>query len=137
MCLDSCYYNEFRKKINKKFSKNIEFVKQFLDVLDARGDIKVQLENIVQKSTVSKNDWRYCFIHFPTLFEMMSPSHLRLRFVENVPLIIRNKSSMSYNDEVFLAALKIALSEKSTPFFHSGERSLSTKRARTPSTKSG
>lgn len=122
LCVDDPDEGSSTPSLKRLFSKNIEFVKQFLDVLDARGDIKVQLENIVQKSTVSKNDWRYCFIHFPTLFEMMSPSHLRLRFVENVPLIIRNKSSMSYNDEVFLAALKIALSEKGIESASEGEK---------------
>lgn len=80
-------------------------VKQLLCVLDPTKDIKLQLEEIINKSTILGNDWRYCFIHYPQLFKWMSVSHLRLRVLNGEMHIIQNKQANGYNYDLYLSAL--------------------------------
>lgn len=79
--------------------------KQLISVLDLNQDIKLQLVDIIKKSTVNSCDWRYCFIYYPQLFEWMSISHLRLRVLNGEMHMIQNKQANGYNYELFLSAL--------------------------------
>jgi hypothetical protein len=97
--------------MKRLFSNHGDIIKNFLDSLSMNGNIEDQLNEIIKKSTVSKSNWRYCFIEFPSLFSMMSVSHLRLRDVNGELLMVPNKSSNGYNYGVFLTALHESLKQ--------------------------
>lgn len=87
------------------FSNHYETAKSLLDIIDINKDIKAQLEETVQKSNVTGNDWRYCFIKYPELFGYMSDRHLRIRILRGEMHIIPNKAANGHNYDLFLTAL--------------------------------
>jgi hypothetical protein len=92
--------------LKKLFSGGDVIIKSLLDQLATSQDVKAELETIVSKSNVPENDWRYCFITTPKLFDKMSVSHLRLRDVNGEMVIVPNKSTNGYSYGVYLACLK-------------------------------
>lgn len=91
--------------LKRLFSNGGKFIKTLLDNISDVHNVEKELKSIVSTSTVPKNDWRYCFIAVPKLFDYMSASHLRLRDVDNEMVIVPNKSTNGYSYDVFLAAL--------------------------------
>jgi uncharacterized protein with ParB-like and HNH nuclease domain len=112
LCVDDPNEAVSTPSMKRLFSNHGKIVKQLLDELNPKDDLVSQLENIVENSTVPKNDWRFCFLKFPDLFKRMSTSHLRLRNVNGELLIIPNKSSNGYNYEVFLVVFHELLKQK-------------------------
>ncbi|ETI91004.1 MAG: hypothetical protein Q607_CBUC00038G0020 [Clostridium butyricum DORA_1] len=112
LCVDDPNESYRTPSLKQLFSRHGEIVKRFLDSLDINKDIKIQLNEIIRNSNIIKNDWRYCFIAFPELFQCMSNSHLRLREVDGQLIMIPNKASSGYNYDVFLQALKIRLNRE-------------------------
>ncbi|AIQ62433.1 hypothetical protein PSTEL_04240 [Paenibacillus stellifer] len=112
LCVDDPNEAASTPSLKRLFSNHGNVVKCLLDELDTISDIRSQLEDIVNKATLPKIDWRYCFVKFPELFKWMSVSHLRLRKVGDELLIIPNKSSNGYNYEVFSTALHYALKQQ-------------------------
>jgi hypothetical protein len=98
--------------MKRLFSDNRDMVEQLLGALPVSSDVGKQLESIVENSDVNKNDWRYCLIAFPALFDWMSASHLRLRNENGEMLIVPNKSSNGYSYEIFGAALYVCSKKK-------------------------
>jgi len=111
LCVDDPNEAESTPSLKRLFSNHGPIVKQLLNELNLNNDIGNQLEGIIKKSTVPENDWRYCFIKCPKIFERMSVSHLRLRN-DGEMLIIPNKSSSGYNYEVFCATLYVVIKQK-------------------------
>lgn len=105
LCVDDPNEAARTPSLKSLFSNHSAIVKQLLDTIDINFDIAEQLKEIIKESTVSRNDWRYCFIRFPGLFKWMSVSHLRLRNVSGELIIVPNKASNGYNYEVFSVAL--------------------------------
>ena len=112
LCIDDPDEASSTPSLKRLFSKNHPIVKKLLDEINQNEDIASQLEVIVEKSNVSKNDWRYCLIKFPELFNKMSASHLRLRDVSGKLIVIPNKSSNGFNYEIFSLALHEVLKRK-------------------------
>lgn len=112
LCIDDPNEASSTPSLKRLFSNHGTIVKQLLDALNINVDIEQQLKEIVKNSTVPQNDWRYCFIKFPNLFAQMSISHLRLRDVNSEWLIIPNKTSNGYNNEIFITTLNIALKQQ-------------------------
>lgn len=81
-------------------------VRLLLDDLNVTNDLDAQLQTIIDASTISQNDWRYCFIHYPALFSLMSASHLRIRNINTDYIILPGKWSNGYNYSTHLEALK-------------------------------
>lgn len=121
LCVDDPNEASSTPSFKRLLSNNNIIFKQLLDILNLNTDIEVQLKDIVQNSTVVKNDWRYCFIQLPELFKWMSNSHLRLREVGKKLIIISNKSSNGFNYEVHLAALHILLKRNGLNTLFHGE----------------
>ncbi|MBK5244641.1 MAG: DUF262 domain-containing protein [Eubacteriaceae bacterium] len=111
LCVDDPNESSSTPSLKRLFSNHGDIIKNFLHTLNSKDDIKEQLENIIHKATLPKNDWRYCFVNFPGLFKWMSSSHLRLRQIDDELLIVPNKSSNGYSYEVFTAALHEALKQ--------------------------
>lgn len=109
LCIDDPNEASSTPSMKRLFSNHGEIIKQLLDIITINSDIESQLKSIIKDSKLSQSDWRYCFIKYTELFNQMSISHLRLREVNDEILIIPNKSSNGYNEEVFISALKIAL----------------------------
>jgi hypothetical protein len=107
LCVDNP--NEMQSSLKRLFSENSDIVKRFLDTLKVGKDIDVQLVEIKNNVPVPRNDWRYCFIKFPDLFNRMSSTYLRLGHSYNGIIIVPNKSSKGYNYDVFLVALHLSL----------------------------
>ncbi|MDR0475773.1 MAG: DUF262 domain-containing protein [Treponema sp.] len=108
LCVDDPNETARTPSLKSLFSNSGTIVKKLLDTIDLTSAIKEQLETIKNDTTVLKNDWRYCFINFPVLFNWMSNSHMRLRNVseKNEMIIVQNKASNGYNYGVFLSALQ-------------------------------
>jgi len=107
LCVDAPYYETSSMK--RLFSNGDKTVKDFLDNLKLDDNVENQLKKMIEQSSVPKTDWRYCFIKFPSLFDRMSPSFLRLRNVNGNCLIVEGQVSNGLNDDVFLAALHESL----------------------------
>lgn len=120
-CVDDPNEAASTPSIKRLFSNHGPIVKQLLDLIDLDDDIESQLKDIVKKSTVAKNDWRYCFIKHPGIFTKMSASHLRLREVSGEMVVIPNKSSNGYNYDVFLLALYKVLKQNGIESYFGGE----------------
>lgn len=112
LCVDDPNEAGSTPSMKRLFSNHGEYVKSFLDKLDLKDDIENQITEIINKSQVPKNDWRYCFIKYPDLFKLMSTQHLRLRNVNGNIIMIPNKSSSGFNYDVFLSALNFYLNNK-------------------------
>jgi len=112
LCVNDPNEGERTPSMKQLFSKRGKIVRRLLDTIEADKEISNQLNDIIVKSDVPENDWRYCFIKYPRLFERMSQSHLRLRRIGDKMLIVPHKSSRGYNYQVFLVALEEALKEK-------------------------
>lgn len=98
--------------LKRLFSYGGRYTKVLLDNIMDIQNVEKDLEKIISASTVLKNDWRYCFIAYPKLFDNMSISHLRLRNVNGEMIIVPNKSTNGYSYNVFLKALQEILGEK-------------------------
>ena len=105
LCVDDPNEAANTPSLKSLFANNGSVVRQLLDTLDSTMVLKEQLKEIIANSVVPKNDWRYCFIHYPKLFSWMSISHLRLRVIQGEMHIIQNKWSNGYNYALFLSAL--------------------------------
>lgn len=112
LCVDDPNESSSTPSMKRLFSNHGELLKQFLDGLDIDTDIEEQINDMIKKSNVPKNDWRYCFIEYPELFTWMSTSHLRIRQSSEEVIIIPNKSSSGFNYNVFLSALYLCLKDK-------------------------
>lgn len=112
LCVNDPNEGERTPSMKRLFSERGKIVRKLLDAIEADKKIPDQLNDIISKSDVPADDWRYCFIKYPRLFERMSQSHLRLRRIGDKMLIVPHKSSRGYNYQVFLAALEEALKEK-------------------------
>ncbi|NLW90210.1 MAG: DUF262 domain-containing protein [Syntrophomonadaceae bacterium] len=110
LCVDDPNEAASTPSLKRLFANHGPIVKQLLDELNLSDNIGSQLEGIINKSTVPKNDWRNCFIKYPNLFTWMSASHLRLRNDDEM-LIIPNKSSSGYNYEVFCTTLHVVITQ--------------------------
>lgn len=109
LCVDDPDEGASTPSLKRLFSNGGEIVAKLLDLLDESTDPEPQLQKLVDNSTVLKTDWRFCFIEFPSLFSLMSSSHLRLREVDNEMIIVPGKWSNGYNYDLFLAALHESL----------------------------
>ncbi len=112
LCIDDPNEASSTPSLKRLFSNHGNIVKCLLDALNTNTDIRSQLEGIINSATITKTDWRYCFVKTPDLFRSLSISHLRLRKVGDELLIIPNKSSNGYNYEAFSATLYYALKQK-------------------------
>jgi uncharacterized protein with ParB-like and HNH nuclease domain len=112
LCVDDPNEAASTPSLKRLFSNHGPIVKCLLDSLNLNDDIGSQLKSIVKSSTVLKNDWRDCFIKYPSIFARMSASHLRLREVSGEMLIVPNKSSNGYNYDVFLSTLYVVLKKQ-------------------------
>ncbi|MBU5257237.1 GmrSD restriction endonuclease domain-containing protein [Tissierella praeacuta] len=108
-CVDDPNEGARTPSMKRLFSNCGQMVKALLDKLDVENDIEDQLEKITYDADIPQTDWRYCFINYPSLFNVMSGSHLRLRSTSASMLIIPNKSSVGYNYGVYLLTLKFIL----------------------------
>ena len=116
LCTDDAEENSRTPSLKSLFSNHGEIIRQLLAFVDPRKDIADQLNQIIQGNTVAQNDWRYCFIHYPTLFEYMKPAHFRLCEADHEILMIPNKSSTGKNYSLYLTLLQIILKEKALEF---------------------
>jgi hypothetical protein len=83
-----------------------DLIRYLLDAFptSTREDIEECLAGIIFNATIPENDWRYCFIKFPALFDRMSKQYMRIYKGANV-LIVKNIATNGYNFEVFTYAL--------------------------------
>lgn len=109
LCVNDAKEGGSTPSIKRLFADYPDRVKLLLDDLDVAEDFELQLNDIVSKSSVTEDDWRYCFINYPSLFDEMSISHLRLRFIEKRKLIVSKLSTNGYNSDLYLATLKAKL----------------------------
>ena len=110
LCVDR--QSEEASSFKRLFSDHGKIVKQLLDTLNFDGDFEKQLKKIVENSSISPSDWRYCFIKLDFLFEYMSDSYKRLRNASDELIMISNMSSTGYNYGVFLTTLHELLKQK-------------------------
>lgn len=110
LCIDDAYERFSTPSLKRLFSMCCREVQLLLDDLNINNDLDTQLQAIIDASAVSQNDWRYCFIHYPALFSLMSPHHLRIRNINSDYIILPGKGSNGYNYSIYLEALKQELS---------------------------
>lgn len=104
--VDDLNESQSTPSIKRLFAAGGKAVQSLLEHISDINHVEAELESIVSASTVPKNNWRYCFITVPKLFDYMSASHLRLRDVDHEMIIVPNKSTNGYSYDVFLAALQ-------------------------------
>lgn len=109
LCVDDPNEGARTPSMKSLFSNCGQIVKELLDNLEVKENIEGQLKKMIENAEIPQTDWRYCFINHPTLFNVMSGSHLRLRNTINSMLIIPKKSSVGYNYGVYLLTLKFIL----------------------------
>lgn len=106
LCIDDAHERSSTYSLKRLFSMCCKEVRLLLDDLNVTNDLDAQLQTIIDASTISQNDWRYCFIHYPALFSLMSASHLRIRNINTDYIILPGKWSNGYNYSTHLEALK-------------------------------
>lgn len=74
-------------------------------------DIKSSMQEIINNSNIPEIDWRFCFIKYPELFDLMSKQYMRINKGQNT-LIIKNKAANGYNYDVFIYTLNLILKRK-------------------------
>ncbi len=121
LCVDDPNESANTPSLKSLFANCGNVVRQLLDALDSNTDLKEQLKGIIANSSVPKNDWRYCLIHYPKLFNWMSISHLRLRVIQGEMHLIQNKWSNGYNYALFLSALYEELNKREIESTFDGE----------------
>lgn len=99
------YDNHKRSEIIRDFLNRLSIDKNMKINEKSIEDMQNQLQEIINQSTVLKNDWRYCFIQFPYLLTLMNAEAMRLRKINNQFVIVPKFSSSGYNYDVFLSAL--------------------------------
>ncbi|MDE6780422.1 MAG: DUF262 domain-containing protein [Ruminococcus sp.] len=109
LCIYDPNENSRTPSLKRLFSNHGEIVKSLLDSLDSSRNLQDQLKQIIQNSNVPQNDWRYCFIEYPSLFGCMKPAHLRILDNYREMLLIPNKSSSGKNYSLYLQTLQIRL----------------------------
>lgn len=124
LCVDDSEEGASTSSMKALFSKVGEITTKLLDRIDINRDIEKQLNEIIEKSDVSKDDWRYCFIKYPKLFNLMSDQYLRIRYfyypVEAMHIIKRQYANgINYN--IFLMALKLELQNRNIYSYHDEE----------------
>jgi len=112
LCVDDPKEGASTPSLKRLFSNCGEIVKQLLDTITTEDDVHEQLKTIIKNADIPQNDWRYCFIRYPKLFDMMSSSHLRLRKASGEWILVPNQKSTGYNEDLYIAALQEALREK-------------------------
>lgn len=105
LCVDSPTEPGRTPSLKQLFSNRAYYVKPLLDSITASEDIEASLTAMIREAEVPRNDWRHCFLEYPNLMLAMSPSHLRLLEADGDLLLIANKSSAGYNQQLFLSAL--------------------------------
>ena len=113
LCIDDPYESSSTPSLKRLFSNNGTIVEELLDRINDVGNIKTELETIIrkEKENIPKNDWRYCFICFPKLFDCMNPNYLRLREVGEM-IIVPSERISGKNTYVFIAALFLTIKER-------------------------
>ena len=112
LCVDDSNESARTPSMKSLFSKREDCTLALLAQMDLKSDPIKQLESIVANSDVPPNDWRYCFVKFPRIFDYMGNKHLRLREVDDEIVMIRNMNSSGLNVGVFIAALEIMLKDR-------------------------
>ena len=114
LCVDDPNEGENTPSMKRLFSTRDKIVKQLLDSISLGGNVKSQLEQIINNANIPQTDWRYCFITIPSLFhsDTMSVANLRLRNVHGEWIIIRRKSSNGYNNGLYETSLGKLLAQK-------------------------
>lgn len=111
LCVNDVHEAGSTPSIKRLFSDYPDRVKNLLDDLNIEENIEEQLKTIVNNSNVTQDDWRYCFIQYPQIFNKMSRAQLRIRLLTKRILTISRISSSGYNEDLYLTALALNLKE--------------------------
>jgi hypothetical protein len=114
LCTDDPNESSRTPSLKRLFSNVGDVVSKLLDKIDVTEELSSQLESIISfhGKTITQNDWRYCFINYPQLFDYMSRAHYRLYKSDRDMLMIPNKSSTGKNLSVYLILLKDLLQKQ-------------------------
>ena len=114
LCVDNPEENTSTPSLKRLFSSCETEVSDLMNALrvpkpgtpDPQNDILRQLENIIQQNItdIPQNDWRYCLISYPGLFDKMSARYYRF-FIGSDPLLIGQQKLNSNNTSIYLHAL--------------------------------
>ena len=127
LCVNDADESKNNPSLKALFSKKYDFTKQLLDKINLEEAIEIQLQDIVKNHTVESTDWRYCLIHYPELFHLMSESYLRIRkdeYLNNRMLLIKNMWANGQNHDLFLSALKEELKRRKIDADHDSQSGL-------------
>ena len=127
LCVNDAEESKNNPSLKALFSKKYDFTKQLLDKINLEEAIEIQLQDIVKNHTVESTDWRYCLIHYPELFHLMSESYLRIRkdeYLNNRMLLIKNMWANGQNHDLFLSALKEELKRRKIDADHDSQSGL-------------
>lgn len=111
LCVDDPNERLRTPSLKQLFSHHGNEVSLLLNSLVETEDVEAQLRTIVESSSIPQNDWRYCFINYRFIFDIMSPYQLRM-FENEAPILVPNKSSSGYNYSLYLIVLQHILKEK-------------------------
>ena len=112
LCIDDPNEGSRTPSLKRLFSNHGTTVKTLLDTIDLSKPLDIQIKQYIIDHPVSQKDWRYCFISYPQLFDLMSSSHLRMCKNTFEELIVPNKQSSGLNYSVYLYTLQILLDSK-------------------------
>lgn len=130
LCSDNPEEPNRNPSMKSLFANHGPIVKELLDSLNPNLDFEKQLNKILTESQLDKTDWRYCFVNYPELFNLMNTQFLRTRGVNGVTILVPNKESTGKNYEIFSSTLGLVLNEHGIPsetnldYGHSQERYL-------------
>lgn len=110
LCIDDPNESSRTWSLKKLFSDHGNEVQSVLDSIGPLKPIKPQLQEIIDKNKIPQKDWRYCIVNYgDSLFQFMSPSHLRMVRNSKEELLVPNKQSNGENYSVYLFVIKILL----------------------------
>ena len=102
LCIDDPNESYRTPSLKRLFAEHGKIVEELLNNIDETKEIDEQLKTIIKNHDIPQNDWRYCLIEHPALFDLMSPQHLRMRGDD---LLIPKLESRGYNHPIYLEVL--------------------------------
>ncbi|WP_100064982.1 DUF262 domain-containing protein [Miniphocaeibacter massiliensis] len=109
LCINDPKEGSSTYSLKRLFSDEPAKVKDFLDKISIKKNLKEQMLDILNSSIIGQNDWRYCLIRHSGLFDKMSKNHLRLFDSGKRILLVPNKWTNGYNLDLYLSTLDIEL----------------------------
>lgn len=111
-CQDDHNESSRTPSFKRLFNEYPERVQKLIELLDENEDYKKQLNEMIKNSDYSQDQWEYCFLNYPEMFDEMKNSHMRSFIYKNEFVMVKNNSTNGTNKSLYLILLQKLLNKK-------------------------